>query len=140
MTRDKRRSVPALFAGPRLDGVRILIVEDEPDSREMLCEMLELFGAECVTASDAAAARERLSESTPDIVLSDIGLPGEDGYSLLRWILARPRPPPVIAVSAVEQLGARGAGFAAHVLKPIDLPHLLQAALAALKRAPTAPP
>jgi CheY-like chemotaxis protein len=108
----------------RLEGVRVLVVEDDLDAREMLSELLGLFGAECQTASDVGAARTTLMSAwTPDVVVSDIGLPDEDGYALSRWIHARPsssRPPPVIAFTSTDDREATAAaGFVAHVLKPL---------------------
>jgi CheY-like chemotaxis protein len=67
----------------------------------------------------------------PDVVISDIGLPDEDGYSLSRWVRGRASPvppPPMIAVTAQgDRTATQAAGFVAHVTKPVDIPRLLQA-------------
>ena len=120
-----------------LDGVRLLVVEDDTDSREMLCMLLERFGATCETAPDAATARAKLTGAwLPDVVISDISLPDEDGYSLSRWVRERPSPlppPPFIAFTAMSDRAAtEAAGFVAHVMKPIDIPRLLEAIQAVL--------
>lgn len=122
--------MPELLEGPRLDGIRLLIVEDDQDSRDMLCELLRRHGAECWTAEDVPSARRKLAEITPDVILSDIGLPGEDGYALLRWVRARvsSMPSPVVmAVSAFDLVDWRAAGFEMHIRKPIDVLRLLRA-------------
>ena len=128
----------------RFDGVRVLVVEDDPDSSEMLCELLRLSGVECEAAPDAAMARHKLATLpwVPDVVISDIGLPGEDGYSLARWIRQRPPPPPpppLIAFTAlVDREATKAAGFYAHVVKPIQIEALFDAlgAVLATKNTP----
>ena len=122
--------MPQVLEGPRVDGIRLLIVEDDPDSREMLCELLRMHGAECWTAEDVPSAREKLAEIAPDVILSDIGLPGEDGYALLRWARARRSTtlaPVVMAVSAFDLADWRAVGFEMHIRKPIDVLRLLRA-------------
>jgi CheY-like chemotaxis protein len=132
-----------VLSGTRLDGVKVLVVEDDADSREMLCALLHRFGAQCWTAADVPSAREVLARVDPDVVLSDIGLPGEDGYALLRWVRTRHSPasvPALIAVSAFDDPdAARSAGFVAVVNKPIDIHVLLDAIAEAMKRRSSAP-
>jgi len=107
-----------------LRGVRVLVVDDDADGRELFEIGLENMGATVTVAASAAAALEEVAAAKPDVIVSDIGMPGEDGYSLLARLhdLPEARDIPVIALSAytspddVEQ--SRRAGFVAHVAKP----------------------
>jgi len=110
-----------------LTGVTILIVEDDGDSRDVLRQMVECWGAEAPTAGDGFEAMERLAHELPDLVLCDLLMPRMDGYELLKEMQQRPHLAriPVVAVSA---LGARDdlmrtftAGFRGHLVKPIEL-------------------
>jgi CheY-like chemotaxis protein len=120
-------------AAPRdtLAGARILVVEDEPDSRELLLSLLEAYGAKTFGAATAAEAIEKLGLARPDVIVSDIGLPGEDGLSLMRRIrsLAGPRVP-AVALTAFSRPEDRertaAAGFDVHVGKPIDPERLIE--------------
>jgi CheY-like chemotaxis protein len=111
----------------------ILVVDDEPDAREMLVLLLEQLGASVTAACSAAEALAAVAHVRPDIMLSDLGMPGEDGYSLIRRLRAHPTTEggaiPAIAVSgyaAVEdRQRALAAGFQRHVAKPVNLPDLL---------------
>jgi CheY-like chemotaxis protein len=124
---------------PDLKGVRVLVVEDEADGRELLEETLRLAGAEVSSVETAGKALEALSQRVPDVLLSDIGLPEEDGFSLISRV--RQLPPerggkvPALAVSAYvreeDRMRALAAGFQGHVSKPFD-PSELLAAIAAL--------
>jgi PAS domain S-box-containing protein len=124
-------AVPAV----KLDGVKVLLVEDAPDARELIALMLRERGAEVSTASNAAEAMERLTASLPDVLVSDIGLPGEDGHSLLRrvraWAEARDQWVPAIALtayaSAEDARKAYRAGFQVHLSKPLERGVLLDA-------------
>ncbi|AKI98556.1 Chemotaxis protein methyltransferase CheR [Archangium gephyra] len=119
----------------RLDGVTVLLVEDAPDARELIALMLRERGAVVGTASTAAEALERLRESMPDVLVSDIGLPGEDGHSLLRkvraWAEARDQWVPAIALtayaSAEDARKAYRAGFQVHLAKPLEPGTLVEA-------------
>lgn len=71
-------SPPNAEPGLRLDGVRVLLVEDDEDSRDLLATILEEAGAEVVAVARVEEVLERLAEATPDVLLSDIGLPGEE--------------------------------------------------------------
>jgi CheY-like chemotaxis protein len=124
---------------PDLKGLRVLVVEDEPDGRELLEETLSLAGAEVEAVDSAARALEALRRKPPDVLLSDIGLPEEDGFSLIARVrqLAPERGGnvPALAVSAYvreeDRMRALAAGFQSHVGKPFD-PSELVAAVAAL--------
>jgi CheY-like chemotaxis protein len=114
-----------------LTDTRILVVEDEPDSRELLLSLLEAYGAKTFGAATAAEALEKLGLARPDIIVSDVGLPGEDGLSLMRRIRAMPGPRiPAVALTAFSRPEDRertaAAGFDLHVGKPIDPERLIE--------------
>jgi signal transduction histidine kinase/ActR/RegA family two-component response regulator len=112
----------------RLSGVRILVVDDEPDIRDVLERLLGERGAEVRSAESAAQGLDVLSGWVPDVLVSDIGMPGEDGYSFIRRIRALPperggRVPAVALtayVKADDRRRALEAGFQTHVGKPVD--------------------
>ena len=132
-------ALQVLREAPDLTGVRVLVVEDEPDGRELLEETLRLAGAEVVAVESAAGAMESLKKRRPDVLLSDIGLPDEDGFSMIARV--RKLPPersgdvPALAVSAYvreeDRMRALGAGFQSYLAKPFD-PSDLVAAVAVL--------
>ncbi len=74
---------------PQLLGLRVLVVDDEEDARHLLGAVLEAAGCVVMTAGSAAAARQAFEAAKPDVLLSDIGMPGESGYDLIRWVRAR---------------------------------------------------
>jgi CheY-like chemotaxis protein len=112
----------------RLDGVRVLLVEDAEDARELITLLLRERGAEVRTATNAREAMERLVETLPDVLVSDIGLPGEDGHTLLKrireWAEARDHWLPAIALTAYagaeDARRAYRAGFQVHMAKPLE--------------------
>ncbi len=110
-------------------GIAILVIEDEIDSREFLKRLLEEHGARVTTASSAQEGYQMLVDEVPDVVLSDIGMPEEDGYSLMRRIRESGFNVPAIAVTAFarpdERARARVVGFDAHIAKPLDPVQLL---------------
>jgi PAS domain S-box-containing protein len=111
----------------RLDGLSVLVIDDEADARELLCAMLQTRGAMVRSAASVAEAREELSRSLPSAIVSDIGMPGESGYDLVRSVREMRAPAgtriPIIAVtafaSAHDGRRAREAGFDDHVPKPV---------------------
>jgi len=111
---------------PRLDGVEILLVEDDRDTLEAMTMALEAMGARVLAAASAGEAVSAFRQHVPDLVISDLGMPHEDGYSLLRRIRAEraKRAVPAIALTgytrAEDRERALSAGFAAHVPKPVD--------------------
>ena len=119
---------------PVLAGVRVLVVDDDEDGREMLAIVLEKNGALVTTAGTAAEALGAFEREPPRVLISDIGLPLEDGFSLLRKIraLEATRGGEVTAValsgfgSAEDRADTRERGFHAHLTKPVGLSHLLQ--------------
>lgn len=111
-----------------LDGVKVLIVDDDRDSREVLMEALMDAGAEVVAAESAPAGLDRYVSAAPGVVVSDIAMPNEDGYSLARRIRefeagARAAPTALVALSAFtraeDKVRALEAGFSAHLSKPV---------------------
>ena len=111
---------------PVLAGVSALVVDDHHDSVQLLVEALEPFGVLVLAAPSAPEARELLNAIDVDIILCDLGLPGESGLEFIRWMRARsPRHDvPAIAVTFFpERFGvreARTAGFDVFLRKPID--------------------
>jgi PAS domain S-box-containing protein len=113
---------------PRIDGVRVLVVDDERDVIDLLVAVLEGAGANVLVATTAAQALQMIRRERPDVMTSDIGMPDTDGYELMRRIRALPTNEggrtPAVAVTAYarpEDLRkAFEAGFQRHVAKPLD--------------------
>lgn len=132
------------FAPAQLDGLRILLVDDEPDAREALTGILRHYGAIVHTAGSAAEAIGMLQHTPFDVLLADIGMPGADGYDLIRYIRGLESPSvahlPAVAVTAfasdADRRRAIDAGFQVHLSKPVD-PAALVATVAVVGR-PTA--
>jgi PAS domain S-box-containing protein len=126
---------------PRLDKLRVVVVEDDPDARELLKAVLNECGAEVRSAASAAEGIELLQRQKPDVLISDIEMPYEDGYSFIRKVRALPGEQgghiPAIALTAHartdDRLRALSAGFDAHVTKPMD-PMELVTVIASLAR------
>lgn len=112
----------------RLEDLRLLVVDDEPDARELLKIILEKRKARVVTASSAAEAYEKFSTRTFDVIISDIAMPGEDGFSLIQKIRSVEKTPyrdiPAIAMTAharkEDRLQALSVGFDSYIAKPFD--------------------
>jgi PAS domain S-box-containing protein len=128
------------FGAPgALEGVRVLLVEDERDTRELLKTILEGCGAAVTEAASAVEALAALEHSRPDVLVSDIGMPGENGYELIKRVRALPaeRGGRVPAVALTAYAGAKDrrrallAGFHTHLAKPVE-PDELLAVLASL--------
>jgi PAS domain S-box-containing protein len=106
-----RDTLPAREFADRLDGLRVLVVDDEQDTREMLKAGLGQCGAEVTAAGSAAEALEALVAGAPDVLISDIGMPGEDGYELIRKVRALPAEEggkvPAIALTAYARVEDR---------------------------------
>jgi signal transduction histidine kinase/CheY-like chemotaxis protein len=111
-----------------LAGIDVLVVDDEDDARELVRTVLENYGATVTCAASAVEAIRALDRRVPDVVISDIAMAGEDGYSLVRRIRARPTAAgggvPAIALtayaSASDHKKALEAGYDAHVAKPFE--------------------
>jgi PAS domain S-box-containing protein len=113
-------------AARHLDGVRVLLVEDEVDSREMISLLLTQAGASVTSVGSAAEALEMIDALAPDVLVSDIGMAEQDGYDLLRLLRqrdSRSATVPAVAVTAYarteDRQHALAAGFHAHVSKPV---------------------
>lgn len=113
---------------PSLAGTHVLVVDDEPDARLLVQRLLEDAGATVLTASSAAEAMTLLRTRKPHVLVCDIGMPGEDGYSLIRRIRTLPSARggtiPAVALTAYtrseDQARALAAGFQVHVTKPVE--------------------
>ena len=117
--------VASEMQGGRLKGVRLLAVDDDPDGLEVLAHVLQSEGAAVRCASDARSAVSAVESWQPDLLLLDIGLPGESGYDLLRKLRAGTAgSPPAIALTGYarpeDASRASRAGFQAHLAKPFD--------------------
>ena len=132
--------------GKELYGIKILVEDDGADTRELLEWVLKRTGAEVVVAGSAREALEALERSKPHVLVSDIAMPEEDGYSLVRKIRALPAERggrmPAVALTAhsliQDRLQSLRAGFQSHVPKPV-VPEELVAVIASvihLKRDP----
>ncbi|BAZ84221.1 hybrid sensor histidine kinase/response regulator [Dolichospermum compactum] len=127
---------------PILDGVKVLVVDDEVDSREFVATVLEECQAEVTTVSSAQEALEILNLWTPDVLISDIGMPEENGYSLIRKVRSlspeKGRDIPAAALTAytgaVERMQAIQAGFQLHLPKPIEPMELATVVASLVKR------
>jgi len=118
---------------PVLEGLPVLVVEDEEHSRELLLTVLQQCNARVSTASSAAEALLLLMKERPEVLISDIGMPGEDGYSLIRKVRALPPEAggrtPAVALTAYARVEDRTralrSGFNMHVPKPIEPAELI---------------
>jgi CheY-like chemotaxis protein len=114
--------------GIDLDGIKVLIVDDEPDARELVRRVLAQCGAEVVAAGSAAEGIEQLRSFKPHVLVSDIGMPGTDGYQFMRSVRGLPveegGKTPAIALTAFarseDRMQAMMAGYQVHVAKPIE--------------------
>jgi signal transduction histidine kinase/CheY-like chemotaxis protein len=126
-------------AAPHLDGIRVLVVDDERDARELISASLSACGADVASAASAAEALEVLSRYPPHVLVSDIEMPGEDGYALLKRLRQLPRDrgglTPAVALTAYagaeDRMRALLAGFQVHLPKPVQ-PAELAAVVASL--------
>ena len=126
----------------RLDSLRILVVDDEADTRDLLKQGLEYCGANVKVTGTAAEAVEMLMSMEPDILISDIGMPGTDGYDLIRQVRGLPANKggkvPAIALTAYtrteDRLHALRAGYDMHVPKPVELAELVAVAVTLARR------
>lgn len=126
---------------PNLMGLRVLVVDDEPDTLEIVSVMLKQYGAQVRVTASTAAALEALIEWTPDVLISDLGMPDEDGFALIGQV--RTLTPeqggniPAAALTAYvsddDSLRALAAGYHTHIAKPVE-PITLAAAVADLAK------
>jgi PAS domain S-box-containing protein len=128
--------------GDNLNGLRILVVDDEADTRDLLKQGLEYCGARVSVVRNAAEALDAVMATVPDVLISDIGMPGVDGYDLIRQV--RGLPPdrggkvPAIALTAYtrteDRLQSLRAGYDMHVPKPVELAELVAVAATVVRR------
>lgn len=114
-----------------LKGLVVLLVEDDADTRQVLTCLLELEGADVLAAASAVEALEHVRARTPDVIVSDLCMPGVDGYALLRAVRALDGPAatvPAVAMTAFPaphgRLRAIEAGFQEYLVKPEDVVRL----------------
>jgi signal transduction histidine kinase/DNA-binding response OmpR family regulator len=125
--------VPAFECPPALSGLRILVVDDEGDTRELLRFILEQCGSVVTLAGSVAEALPELQAGAYDVLISDIGMPGTDGYAFIRSVRALPSEKvsliPAVALTAYARSEDRSqalrAGFDMHLTKPIEPSELL---------------
>lgn len=128
----------------RLDGLRLLVVEDNVDSLQMVANLFEAQGATVITSTNAIEALSFATSQTFDAIISDIGMPGRDGYEFIKDLRARGISAPAVALTAYarsdDRTKALSSGYQSHIAKPVEAAELL-AAVAALTRrfAPEAP-
>jgi PAS domain S-box-containing protein len=138
------REQPMWDASPcdDLRGLRILVVDDEPDARALLQRLLTDCDATVDVAADADEALAMLGQGVPDLLVSDIGMPGRDGHALIRQIRSWPRERggamPAIALTAYaraeDRVKALRSGFQMHVPKPVEPAELIAAIASLVKR------
>lgn len=118
---------------PTLEGLKVLVVDDEADTRELIREVLKACGSEVIISRSAADALEALEQHQPDVLISDLGMPDEDGYSLISKIRALPPERggqiPAAALTAYaraeDRMRVLRSGFQFHLPKPVDSAELI---------------
>lgn len=111
-----------------LGGLRVLVIDDNADTLELVAVILEQYGTEVITAASATEAMQVIAQSKPDVLVSDIAMPGVDGYSLIRQVrtLSSEQGGQIPAVALTAYAGeeqrtlALDSGFQMHVSKPVD--------------------
>jgi signal transduction histidine kinase/CheY-like chemotaxis protein len=129
----KSRGDTLIDSAPTLEGLNLLVVEDEPDARELLTTIFQGCKAEVRDVASTHEAMKLLGEWTPDVLISDIQMPGEDGYSLIRKVREREvssgtRLPAVVLTAHArvdDRVRALSAGFDAHISKPVEPAELI---------------
>ena len=124
---------------PELKGLKVLVVEDEPDARDLLVVVFQLYGAQTLAVDSTSRALEELDHWKPDVIVSDIGMPEQDGYELIRRIRGLPAEhggrTPAAALTAFasreDRQQALALGYQTHITKPFE-PVALAAAVAGL--------
>ena len=117
---------------PSLDGIVVLVVDDNPDSLGLITRVLASHGASVVTAANGLEALHIVEKNPPDVLLSDIWMPEMDGYTLMEKIrrLEQQKPIPAAAITGHTSVDARRksslAGFRVFIAKPIDVAELVK--------------
>ena len=128
-----REQADHMAAAPRLDGLRVLVVDDEPDARNLIAAVLQGRGARVFMAASSVEALEAIGRDRPEVILSDISMRDEDGYDFIRRVRGLPASEgartPAAALTAYgrleDRMKALGAGFQLHVAKPVDPAELI---------------
>jgi CheY-like chemotaxis protein len=128
--------------GQRLEGVRVLLVDDDPDTLEATALTLEHYGATVIRSQSAPRALEVLERERPDVLLSDIAMPGQSGFELIARVRALPPERggrvPAAALTAfsgpADQERVLAAGFTLHIPKPVEATQLVMAIAALVGR------
>jgi signal transduction histidine kinase len=119
---------------PQLGGIRVLLVDDQPDAAEAVAHVLTSAGASVTIATSAEEALAALERELPHVIFSDIGMPHRDGYDLIRAVRARWERIPAAALTAFaraeDRTAALLAGYDAHLAKPVEVRELLATVLA----------
>jgi CheY-like chemotaxis protein len=122
-------STSSLYNGSRLAGLKVLVVDDESDARELLHRYLMQCGATAALAASAAEAYEVLGTFRADVIISDIGMPEQDGYEFIRTVRSKGDKTPAVALTAFARADDRirsiQAGFQSHLPKPVEPAELL---------------
>ncbi|HEY0406842.1 MAG TPA: PAS domain S-box protein [Pyrinomonadaceae bacterium] len=124
---------PVADCPEKLDGLKVLVVDDEADTRELLSVVLGRCGAEVTTAGSVVEALDLIERLRPDVLVSDIGMPGEDGYELIRKVRAlapeKGGRVPAVALTAYarteDRLRVLRSGYQMHIPKPVELTELV---------------
>jgi PAS domain S-box-containing protein len=129
---ERRRGLSDTDVSVALDAIRLLVVEDEADTLEFLRRLLTAHGATVLTAASVGEALSLVRSESPDLLISDIGLPEADGYDLIQRVRREPSPGrdiPAIALTAYarseDRTRALRAGYQAHIAKPVEPNELL---------------
>jgi CheY-like chemotaxis protein len=125
-----------MFMQRMLEDVRVLVVDDERDARELISAVLEYAGADVETAESAADGIAKVASFHPTMIISDIGMPIEDGYAFMRRVRKTSNVPSMALTafsSEADRARAIDAGYTLHVAKPID-PDVLVTTVASLAR------
>lgn len=136
----QERSLPDESALPNLHGLRILTIDDEADTRDLIRTVLESCGAEVVTAGSAREGLDSLAGWNPHVLICDIGMPGEDGYSVIRKVRATERSAnlPAIALTAYvrvqDRMRALEAGYQMFLPKPVEATELRSTVASVVER------
>ena len=130
---DSELPPPVMPSPPEIVGLHVLLVEDEPDARELMATVLESCGVRVTAVASAAEALDAMRSAPPDVLVSDVGMPGESGYDLIRKIRLLPADQggrtPAVALTAYARMEDRTRalmlGFDLHLAKPIEPSELL---------------
>jgi PAS domain S-box-containing protein len=139
---EPQQKEPVFDQEPDLTGIRVLIVDDEPDARELIAVILTQYGAEVMTVTSAVEVLNNLESFQPNVLVSDIGMPDVDGYSLIQLIRALPPEKggqiSAIALTAYARVEdyqqAIASGYQWHITKPVDPEQLVEVVLGSVLR------